>query len=417
MAGSTPSTALSGLAHVATLAFVGARAVPGPGYGIALVGGTAIAHGTRELGLRRGVAAGTAAAIESVAIMGPARMSGPGGQLITAPVIGWLAARGSSFLSRLFAAATVRFVFNLITTAIFIAVIAGGVDNYAGTYDATFGQIPGAPEGTAAALIGTAISLVIWALGASWAQVAVIQRAENRWTETGRLPLRKRATDSGAGAAAAPEPAARPRRRFDPRAVVGASVISFAVLLSGTEPYLLAGMAAWLAIVWQLAPAEREVVLPGLLLAATIGLSSLAINWIGSGSAEEGLTHGTRAALLVMTATWMRGAAGPEGVREVARRVLARFRRMRIARETEGALADLEGDRRMGAALRTLVSDVRSVEGNLSRMLNAAIDWMSEESARFRPSGASASPLLRLRAADLAIAAAALLPPAGFVLA
>lgn len=413
----------AGFAHVAVLAFVAARTVPGFGFGVSLVGGTAIAHATERLGGRRGLAAGAAAAIESIAILGPARMSAPGGQLLTGPLIGHLAARGRGRLTQVLSTAVVRAAFNLLLTLAFIAIFAGGIDNYTGTYDATLGRIPGAPDGEAAALGGTALALLIWAIGASWVQVYVFHRANERWSRAGGIDL-DRAIEQAALASpvsgpspappaaleATPAPARVSRRRFDPRAVIAAATVAFVLLLASTDPVLLAAVSLWLAVAWLLAPAEREVVIPGLILAATLAFAAFIANWVGGDSVSAGLEHAGRGALLVMTATWMRGAAGTDGVRAVAQRLLARFRRSRSAGELNAALDSLSGDRRMGEAVRALIADVRAAEEDFTRMLDAAIDWVAAEAARFRPGAPARGPELAYRPLDLFVLVGAALP-------
>lgn len=403
----------AGFAHVATLAFVAARTVPGIGFPVSLVGGTAVAHATERLGGRRGLAAGLAAAIESIAILGPARMSGPGGQLTTAPLIGWLAARGAPRAVQVGACAAVRAFFNAITTVIFIVIIAGGVSNYAGTYEATLGRIPGAPQGADAALIATLVGIVLWSLGASWFQVHVFHRASRRWSEEGGIGAGRRPApdpqQADIPAIPGEQPTAR-RRRFDPRAVIAAAVIAFVLLLLSTSPPLLGAVALWLLIAWQLAPAEREVVKPGLVLAGTLALGAFLVNWVGGDSVRDGLEHAARGALLVLTATWMRGAAGTDGVREVARRILARLGRLRSATELRAALDSLSGDRRMGAAVRSLIAQVRGAGEELTAMIDAAIDWVAAEASRFQPGAPQPGPALAYGPLDLLILLGAALP-------
>lgn len=403
----------AGFAHVATLAFVAARTVPGIGFPVSLVGGTAIAHATERLGGRRGIAAGFAAAIESIAILGPARMSGPGGQLTTAPLIGWLAARGSPRAVQIGACAAVRAFFNAVTTVLFIVIIAGGVSNYAGTYEATLGRIPGAPQGADAALIATLVGIVLWSVGASWFQVHVFHRANRRWSDEGGIGAGQPAPadpQPGDPRPIASEPSPARGRRFDPRAVIAAAVIAFVLLLLSTSPPLLAAVALWLLVAWQLAPAESDVVKPGLVLAGTLALGAFLVNWIGGDSVGDGLEHAARGALLVLTATWMRGAAGTDGVREVARRLLGRLRRLRSAVELRAALDSLTGDRRMGAAVRSLIAEVRGAGEELTAMIDAAIDWVAAEAARFQPGAPQPGPVLAYGPLDLLIMLGAALP-------
>jgi hypothetical protein len=436
----------AGFAHVATLSFVAARVVPGFGFPVALVGGTAVAHATERLGGRRGFAAGIAAAIESVAILGPARMSGPGGQLITAPLIGILYRRGRGRITQIAACTAVRALFNVLTSLLFIAIVAGGIDNYAGTYDATLGRIPGAPEGTAAALIITGVALAIWAVGASWAQVTAFHRARRAWLGTeldagvpgaGAAEAAADATAAGAGATkadAGPTTAAEAeaadaagelaalhipgpaplRRRFDPRAVTAAAVVAFALLLASTDPLLLGAVGAWLLVAWLLAPGEAEVVRPGLALAATIAVGAFIANWVGGDSVSGGVEHAARGALLVLTATWMRGAAGTDGVREVAHRILVRLRRLRTAGELRTALDAIEGDRRMGAAIRTLIDEMRVAGSDVVAVLDAAIAWIAAEASRFRPGPPLSRPRLSPGPLDGLLLLGAALPTLAF---
>lgn len=415
----------AGFAHVAVLAFVAARVVPSFGFPISLVGGTGIAHATDRLGARRGLAAGVAAAIESVAILGPARMSGPGGQLTTAPAIGMLHARGHGRTVQIAVCAAIRAVFNVITTLVFVVIIAGGIDTYVGAYDATVGLIPGAPDGEAAALVATLAGIAIWALGASTVQVLVFERAQRRWLSNGGIEpgAGTPATEADAGEGA-PDPEADAEepelhlpstlpasaRRFDPRAVTAAAAVAFLLLLLSTEPLLLGAVALWLLVAWQLAPAEREVLRPGLFLAGSVAIGAFIANVIGGEGVDDGLEHAARATLLVMTATWMRGAAGTEGVREVVRRVLTRMGRFRAAGELQASLDSIAGERRMGAAVRSLIDDVRQGEGELLRMLDAAIEWVAREASRFRPGAPPASPELSYGPLDLLILAGAALP-------
>ena len=73
-----------------------------------------------------------------------------------------------------------RLVHNAATTAFFIWVIAGGLDAYAGTYDA-IGRRFGIEVGTADALALTFASLLAWAAFASTVQVLVYRRGLRAW--------------------------------------------------------------------------------------------------------------------------------------------------------------------------------------------------------------------------------------------
>lgn len=421
----------SGLAHVASLAFVGARTLPGFGFPVALGGGTAIARATEGLGPRRGLAAGAAAAIESIAILGPARMSVPGGQLATAPLIGELTRRGRGMPVQVGAVSLARLLFNLIGTAFFVLVIVGSFDTFVGTYEGTFGRIPGAPQGDLAAVVGTMIGLVIWSVGASWVQVLVYDRARIRWrgdddpldlaAEVPPVYPREAPTAEVSGGEAdrggieLPDAASRGFEeapgRFDPRATITAAVVAFVLLLASTAPPLQAAVALWLAAAWLLAPAERSVLRTGIALAATLAVGSLIANLVGGESVAGALERASRAALLVLVATWMRGAAGADGFRTVARRLLVRAGRFGAAEELRTTLDSLAGERRMGEAIKTLAGRVRAAgEEDLIAIIDAVLEWIAVEASRFRTGLAPAPRDLTYRPIDGAIIVAAVLP-------
>ena len=142
-----------GLAHVAALAFVAARTVPGLGFPVSAGGGIALSRATEHLGLRRGLGASIAAVLEAIAILGPARLGAPLGQTVTAPAVGGIARHGGGPAAQLAACSLIRLAFNVVGTVFFIWVITGSVETYAGAYDSVLGRIPGVPEGVAAALV------------------------------------------------------------------------------------------------------------------------------------------------------------------------------------------------------------------------------------------------------------------------
>ncbi len=118
----------------------------------------ALARVAERRGARLGFGASAAAMLETVAIIGPARFGVPLTQALSAPLLGRLHARGTGFWPQFAACALVRLLHNAATTAFFIWVIAGGLDAYAGTYDA-IGRRVGLEVGTADALVLTAVSL------------------------------------------------------------------------------------------------------------------------------------------------------------------------------------------------------------------------------------------------------------------
>ncbi len=132
----TAPTVPAGPAHVAVVSFLAARAAPSGGFWIALAGGVALARVAQQRGARLGFGASAAAMLETVAIIGPARFGIPFTQAVTAPMLGRLEARGWTVAAQVLACAIVRIFHNAVTTAFFIWVITGGLDAYAGTYDA-----------------------------------------------------------------------------------------------------------------------------------------------------------------------------------------------------------------------------------------------------------------------------------------
>ena len=81
--------------------------------------------------------------------------------------------------------------------------IAGGLDAYAGTYDA-IGRRIGIEVGTADAVVLTLVSLLAWALFASTVQVLVYRRGLRTWNDSIEGEPERRW--SGIGAENAPSP-------------------------------------------------------------------------------------------------------------------------------------------------------------------------------------------------------------------
>jgi hypothetical protein len=395
----------AGPAHVAVVSFLAARAAPTGGYWIALAGGIALARAAQRLGARLGFGASAAAMLETVAIIGPARFGIPLTQAATAPMLGRLEARGWAVLPQILACASIRLLHNTATTAFFIWVIAGGLDAYAGTYDA-IGRRVGIEIGTADALALTAASLLAWAAFASTVQVLVYRRGLRRWdaTNVDRAMRGKRC---------AHEPAERlaPRqRRFDPRAVALAAAIAFALLLASTEWLLLAAVAAWLTIAWVAADTDREPVPTGLVFAAILAGGALLFSLGGGLSLDIALRRAARAALLVLVATWLRGAAGAEGLREVSRRVLGRLSRVPAAREAVAVLNQISAEGRLAAAGRALLDQLSGVRKRPMPFVDAVIGWVVKESEAFSPAPSPAQQTLRLRGRDWVLITVAAAP-------
>jgi hypothetical protein len=117
-----------------------------------------------------------------------------------------------------------------------------------------------------------------------------------------------------------------------------------------------------------------------------------------------------RAALLVLTATWLRGAAGAEGLREVSRRVLGRLRRVPAAPEAALVLDQIASEGRLAAAARALEQQLRGVPKRAIPFVDAVLGWVVTESRAVRPTQPKQPLSLRARPADGLLLIAALLP-------
>jgi len=395
-------TVPSGPAHVAVVSFLAARAAPAGGFWIALAGGVAVARVAERRGARLGFGASAAAMLETVAIIGPARLGIPLTQALTAPLLGRLEARGWRPAAQMLVCAAVRLVHNAATTAFFIWVITGGLDAYAGTYDA-IGRRVGIEIGSADALALTLAGLLAWAAFASVVQVLVYRRGLARWDE-----LEAQLEPAPEPPAATPAAPSR-GRRFDPRAVALAACVAFVLLLVSTAWTLLAAVGLWLVVAWLVARPDREPLRAGLLFAALLAGGAFAFGLGGGLGLDVAARRALRAGLLVMTATWLRGAAGADGLREVSRRVLGRLRRLPSAPEAGLVLDQIASEGRLAAAARSLEGQLRGVPKRVVPFVDAVLGWVVTEAAAVRPAGRhalalSAGPL------DALLVLAAVLP-------
>jgi hypothetical protein len=407
--GAAPPEAV-GPAHVGVVSFLAARAAPTGGFWIALAGGVALARVAERRGARLGFGASAAAMLETVAIIGPARFGVPLTQALSAPILGRLHARGAGFWPRLAACAAVRLLHNTATTAFFIWVIAGGLDAYAGTYDA-IGRRVGLEVGTADALALTIASLLAWAAFASTVQVLVYRRGLRAWPEErDERPHRGGPEPRWWGSVA--ENATIPHHlgRFDPRAVVAAAAVSFVLLLAGTQWALLGAVAGWLAVAWLLSRPDPEPLRTGLLFAAILAATAFLFALGGGLGLDAALRRALRAALLVLAATWLRAAAGAAGLREVSRRVLGRLRRVPSATEAAGVLDGIASEGRLADAARALAARVSETPKRPRELLDAVLGWVVRESGSFEPALPGRPRALRAGAADLVLVASAAAP-------
>ena len=397
--GTDASAASAGPAHVAVVSFLAARAAPSGGFWIALAGGVALARVAQRRGARPGFGASIAAMLETVAIIGPARFGIPLTQAATAPLLGRLEARGWPALPQVAVCAVLRILHNSATTAFFIWVITGGLDAYAGTYDA-IGRRFGLDVGTADALALTAAGLLVWGVFASVVQVLVYRRGLRSWPEEDDA----RYVDGDIRRERTEEPStAEHRRRFDPRAITLTAVVLFAVLLASTEWIVLGAVALVLAAAWLISRPDREPLPTGLLFAAILALGALIFALGGGLGIDVALRRALRAALIVMVATWLRAAAGADGLREVFRRVLGRLRAIPSLPEAAVVLDGIAAEGRLAAAGRSLAEQLRDVSLRPIPFCDAVLAWVAGEARSFRPEPPAAPARLTLRPVDLAL--------------
>ena len=386
-----------GLGHVATASFLASRVAPTGGFAVALAGGVAIARSAQRGGFRQGLGTSAAAMLQTVAIMGPARVGIPLTQAVSAPVLGWMEARGYGTVAQSLAAMAVRFAHHVVGVLFYVWLILG-IDAYAGTYDRLVGWLPVLPDGRTGALLATALAVVVWTVTASIVQTVVYRRGLRRW------PVQE-----------VPAPQAVERRpvrfegRFDPRAVVIAAVVAFAVLVASTAWPLLIAVSVWLAAAWALSRGDRRVVRAGLILTALLAGGTLTAGLIGGLGLDVTLRRTLRAALLVLVATWLRAAAGEHGLREVFRRALRRLSRLPAARETEEVLSGLGSTRSLAESGRRLLDRLRGVPAKKPvPIADAVLDWVAGEAGHHAPAAPDPPRTLRARPLDGVLVALAL---------
>jgi hypothetical protein len=293
----------------------------------------------------------------------------------------------------------IRLLLNSAAVAFFIWVIVG-LDAYAGSYDALTGWIPFLPHGERGALLVTAVSNVAWAIFYSAVQVVIYRRALAGWPAD--APPAVHGAIPGETAA---EPA-----RFDPRAIVVAAALASALLLASTAWPLLAGVAVWLVLAWAATRADRRTIPFGAALAGLLAASALTAGLLAGLGADVALQRAARAALLVATATWMRAAARPAGLRAVFRRVLHRLRAVPGAREAAATLDGLDPGPRLLAAGRALVADLADVPKRPLPIVDAVIAWVAGEASGYRAAVPARRGAFAIRARDAALVGLAVVP-------
>ncbi len=396
MDNASPRHEAAGLAHVATGSFLASRAAPSIGFWVALAGGVALARAAQRDGVRMGYGASLAATLQTVALIGPARFSVPLTQALSAPLIGSLEGRATPAPWQMLACAAIRLTHVTLTFAFSLFVLAGGLDVYTESYERVTGWTGVLPQGTAAAIILTGISIVAWTAFASIVQVIVYRRGLARWPEG--------AIAAGARNSEQLEP---PAGRFDPRAVALAAGIAFVLLVSGLSWALLGAVAAWLGLAALAGGGDRSVVRTGVGLALVLGGGVFVFTLVGGVGADEALRRGLRALLFVLVATWLRAAAGASGLREVSRRALGRLGRIPPAREAAAVMDELGSGRQLGDAARSVLDALRSVPVRPVPVVDAVLGWVVTESRRFRRAAPAPPMALRVGAGDLAVVGAA----------
>ncbi|MEA2134851.1 MAG: hypothetical protein QOC68_2760 [Solirubrobacteraceae bacterium] len=390
----------TGLAHVATVSFLAARAAPSAQFWLALAGGIGLARAAALNGVRMGYGVSLAAILQTIAVMGPARVNAPLTQALTAPMLGALHRRGTRVPAQVAACFAIRLTHYAVLTAALVWIILGGLDAYTGSYDALTGWLGIFPAGQRGALIVTAVVNVALAVFYSVTQVLVYRWALTSWPE-------------GAPPAVAPAAAAgedRGSARFDPRAITLAAALAFGLLLSGTHWALLASVAAFLALAWAVSRPDPEALALGLALTALLAFGALVASLVAGLGIEEALRRGSRAGLLVLVATWLRAAAGPAGLRETFRRALWRVRWVPPAREASEILDGLDSGERLIASGRTLVDALGPVEKRPLPVAAVVRDWVAAEAAGFRAGVAAVRARLAAAPRDGLLVALAVAP-------
>ena len=388
-----------GLGHVAAVSFLASRAAPSLQFFFALGGGIALARAARGRGARVGYGTALAAMLQTVAVMGPARLNAPLTQAITAPMIGRLEARGARPATEFAACLALRLVHYAITFVAAVYVILGGFDELTGSYETLTGWLGIVPQGAAAALVFAVSGQLFWGAFFSATQVAAYRRALRRWPTAAVVPRPAPEAEEG--------PA---RRRFDPRAVVLAALLATALLLASTAWVLLLAVAAWLVPAWLLSRPDHDAVRLGVALAALLAFAALTGGLLSGAGLELTLRRALRAVLLVAVATWMRAAAGAPGLRETFRRALYRLRAVPSVREGAALMAGLDSGPRLIVAGRAAADRFADVELRPAELCDTVTGWVAAEAAGFRPGLPAPASRLRLRIGDAALVALTLAP-------
>ncbi len=364
-----------GLAHVASCSFLASRLAPSGQFFLALGGGVALARAAATDGLRVGYGVSTAAMVQTVALIGPARFNAPLTQALNAPVLGWLTARGSSRLTRLAATLGIRLVHYALLNVIFVALIVGGLDEFVATYDKVAGFVRILPEGQTAAIVFTMIGSVFYGALFSTIQVLVCERALANW------PDANEGTVPSVAAVRMEGQSPDSQRVFLAPALVAVAWVALLGFLSWEVLAAVAGGLLLAVVVTRAWRAGRTTWTVGLVLGLTLAIGAMVPALLGAVDVEPAGQRALRGALLVLTATWARAFAGADGLREFARRVLWGH-----ARRYVGAL---ESDARLRPAAEDLIERIGAVETKPAPLADALTEWVATEARAYRPPGAT----------------------------
>jgi hypothetical protein len=363
---------LAGLAHVATCSFLAARLAPSGQFWLALAGGVALARAGAKHGLRAGYGASAAAVIETVALIGPARVNGPLTQALNAPLVGRMDARGAGFPAQLAACLAIRLVHYALLNVLFVWLVFGSLEAYVDSYDKVARFLRVLPEGGTAAIVFTVIFNLAWAAFYSTVQVLAYRRALRRWPAT-----------EEAEASEDPPPLRPPRPTRGAVAVAAVTVAAWVAMLASFEWVVLGAVAGLLAVGCLVLPRDRLTGMKlGLALSAMFAITAAIPAVLGVVPLDEAAQRAVRAALLVLTASWARGAAGADGVRSLFGAVLWGMRRVPATREAASLTAVLRSDRRLTAAGKDLMERLNGVETKVLPVADALTEWVAAESGR-----------------------------------
>ena len=395
-----------GLAHVAAVSFLAARLAPSGAFWLALAGGAAVAREADQRGVRAGYASSAAAMLQTVAMLGPLRLSGPLTQALSAPLLGGMYARGRRWRSMFAVCLAIRLALYAALTSFTVLVLLGPA-GYKGSFDALFGWVPFLPDGLAGALLITAIVQLISGVFFSTIQVGLYRRALSAWPAPGIAEQKQIAA----------APATVERAGADPRAVLAAAAVVTAVLLFTHAWVVLGAVAVWLGGAAVLARhGDRDVVKIGMLLAATLAAGTLIGSLVGGLGVDEAASRAVRAALLVLVATWMRVAASSAGLREAFRRGLLHLRRVPGAADAAHILGELDTGSLLAGSAASLQERMRGVPHRPLPVVDAVLQWTAHEAHAIVPGSSQATAtVLRVRLRDATLAVSVLLPAAALL--